>query len=160
MREDADAVAAMQDDVADGLVGLLTAVPPPIGAVQTYGPISARVHGKLEAILQAELHACCERIGRRVKDKWRGTAYEEWMEATRVRLAYRRLEQALGTPAARQAWSLYSSAAVRLGVAFSETFPRRRPLSYCIFHGLYKDAHRFGDVANMRQQGHNMRVTG
>jgi hypothetical protein len=159
MREDEGAVAAMQDDVADGIARLLVNVPPPLGAIKTYGPISARVHGKLESVLQTELHTCCERINRRLKDRWRGTAYEEWMEATKVRLAYRRLEQALGTPAARQAWALYASSAVRLGVAFSETFPRRRPLSYCIFHSLYKDAHRFGDVANMRQQGHNMRVT-
>ena len=94
-----------------------------------------------------------------MKEKWRGTAYEEWTEATRIRLAFRRLEQGMGTPAARQAWPLYAGAAVRLGVSFSETFPRRRPLAYCIFHSLYNDAHRFGDVPNMRQQGHNMRVT-
>jgi hypothetical protein len=159
MRADTDAVAAMQEDVAQGLSGLLVDLPPPFAALRSYGPVSARVHRTIESRLLGDLQATCDRANRRVKDRWRGTPYEEWLEATNLRQAFRRLEHTLGTPAAVQAWPLYSAAAGRLGVSFSETRPRRRPLAHCIFHSLYKDAQRFDDPANVKQQGHNMRVT-
>ncbi len=124
----------MQEDVADGLSALLVDLPPPFAALRSYGPISARVHRKIESRLLGDLQASCERANRRVKDRWRGTPYEEWLEATNIRQAFRRVEHTLGTPAAMQAWPLYSAAAGRLGVSFSETQPRRRPLAHCIFH--------------------------
>ncbi len=159
MRADTEAVAAMQEDVAQGLSGLLVDLPPPLAALRSYGPVSARVHRTIESRLLGDLQATCDRANRRVKDKWRGTPYEEWLEATNIRQAFRRLEHTLGTPAAVQAWPIYSAAAGRLGVSFSETKPRRRPLAHCMFHSLYKDAQRFDDPANVKQQGHNMRVT-
>jgi hypothetical protein len=158
-REDAELVAAMQDDVANAMVPLLAPNPPPIGALRRFGPVSARVYQKLESLLLNELSRMASGVRERAKETWRYDAAREWTDASMSRIAFRRIEQTFGTAAAAQVWPEYGHVYCKLGVLFAETRPRRRPLAHAVFESLRQDAQRFGDEAHAAQNTRNTLVT-
>jgi hypothetical protein len=158
-RANADLVAAMQEEAASAITALLLANPPPIGALGRFGPVSARVHQKLESALFDELSRVVSGLRERAKQHWRYDPYREWVDVSMTRVAFRKIEQTFGPAASAQVWPSYAHAYCNLGVQLSETEPRRRPLAHAVFESLRRDAERYGDKAQLEQQRHNTRVT-
>lgn len=159
LRRDEDALAAFHEEVAAAVATSLLRFEFPIGALRAYGPISARVHQRLEQSHFESLEKACRAIDERVKVGLRHSKADEWFEASVVRRLYRRLELTLGTQAAARVWPTYAHSYCRLGVHLSETYPRMRPLAHAVFSSLQQDAERFGDAAHVELEARNMAVT-
>ncbi len=158
-RADMELVGALQDEVADTLASLIAPHPPPICALAVFGPISARVHQKLESILFDRFSRMAAGLRERVKEGWRHDAVREWTDASTSRLAFRQIERALGHAAAARVWPEYARAYGNLGVLLSETLPRRRPLAHAVFVSVRRDATRFGDSEIAAHHARNARLT-
>jgi hypothetical protein len=159
LRDDEALLGSLQDEVADVIAKLFAEAPPPIGALEAYGPISGRVHQKLESMLFDAFARSSDRIVERGKQELRDDATIEWLEVSHARMAFRRIEHAFGTAAAAQVWPRHAHAYTTLGVLLAETHPRRRPLAHAVFKSVRDDAERFGDEANMSLHERNVSVT-
>jgi hypothetical protein len=165
---DEETMNAVHDDVAEELARALYRSPGvPIFALASPGPISSRVYAKLEVLLLADLErefaamiegnkAHPQGFGRVLA---RGDALAEWLDASRVRGLYRRVQFSLGDPAAQQVWPRLMFAYCNYGVKLSEHWPRRRPLAHAVFNCLYGEALRFQDLDRVNLLGKNKSVT-
>jgi hypothetical protein len=157
----AEEIDLFHDEIAEAIAAQLTYVPAPlfIIAQRGYGPISARVHQKVESALFDELNRAAANIDERVSQGLRRPPFGEWMEVSYVRSIYRRIEQTLGEGAARYVWPTFAGAYCALGVQLSESFPRMRPLAFAVFRVLSAESIRWNDAPNISQQAHNLAVT-
>jgi hypothetical protein len=151
--------SAVHEELATAIADALSSCDAPLYALPRYGPVSARVHQKVETALSAEWARMMKQVEARRASYERLDGYGEWLEASRVRRLYRRIEYTLGEPAVARLWGQFVYAYCFLGVRLSETLPRMRPLAHAVFAVLAKEAERFGDVENVARQLSNMKIT-
>ena len=80
IRDDEESLARLHDEIASTVADTLRGRFVPIHAMPQYGPISARVHHKLESALMQEWATQKARIDERRQSYERRPAYQEWME--------------------------------------------------------------------------------
>ena len=86
IRADEGAVASVHDDVAATLAEAIAPFGVPFAATSGFGPVSARVHQRLEQKLFDDLAKSLAWLDERCTDKTRLDAKTEWLEVSRVRL--------------------------------------------------------------------------
>lgn len=156
---DDELVGMIRDTVAEAIASLLAASPPPIHRLAEPGPVSARVHQRLESTLYEAFSRRAARLVETKESGRRHRAYDEWVEAANARDAFRTLERAFGTPAAAEKWDEHKYAYCLLGVLLSDSAPHRRPLAHTIFKSLHVDATRFGDTESATREAGNCATT-
>jgi hypothetical protein len=159
LKADEAAIAEIDDAIADGVFEALRSRGAPIFALKMHGAISARVYQKLETCVVGELNAAMASVRERTVRMIRGTNREEWIDVSRVRAHYRRVEYTLGTPAAGALANALLFNYGNFGVMLSETIPRRRPLAHAVFHVLRNEAGRFKQIDALARENKNMVVT-
>lgn len=160
IRSDEELVASIHDEIAAALGDVVLREGAPLFAMKGYGPVSARVYQRVEAALLGEMDRKLRLLDERTKTGQRGYGpFEDWLEASEIRSLYRRIEMALGPDAVANVYPHFAFTYCNLGVMFSETQPRMRPLAHAIFKCLSGEAIRFEDQENITQQAHNMKVT-
>lgn len=159
LANDPELLASVHDAVADALTKALENTMLPIYAKPRYGPVSARVYQRLEVALVGKLERAMDATKARVDADHRLDSFGEWVDVSYLRSAYRQLESTLGPEAAARVYPRFAYVYGNLGVMLSERIPRNRPLAYAVFNVLHKEAERFEDPENVRQQTHNMKVT-
>jgi hypothetical protein len=156
---DEDGAAEIADAISEGVFEALRSRGTPVFALKIHGAVSARVYQKLESFVQSELHASLQSVRERTVRKLRGNSRDEWLEASRVRALYRRVEYTLGTPAVgAHAQALFFNYG-NFGVMLSETNPRRRPIAHAVFHCLRNEAQRFEHAEALKRENKNMGIT-
>lgn len=159
VKNDPEAAGAVAEELADGIVAAVKDRGLPVFALQAHGAVSARVYRALEAIVSEDLDQALKSGRERGERKIRGSPRDEWMEVSRIRGLYRRLEYTLGTSAAggfaQQMFYSYN----KLGVLFTATAPRRRPLAHAVFVVLRNEAARFGVKEAEDRETRNMRIS-
>jgi hypothetical protein len=156
---DEEALSEIGNAIADGVFEALRSRGVPIFALKTHGAISARVYQKLESAVMGELNAAMASVRERTVRFMRGTNRDEWLEVSRVRALYRRVETTLGTPAAGSLANALLFNYGNFGVMLSESIPRRRPLAHAVFHVLRNEAGRFNHIDALARENKNMVVT-
>jgi hypothetical protein len=159
VRDDEALVASVQDAVADSLAEVLAPVGVPFAAMTRYGPISARVHARLEMHLLQDLDRSLKQLDERYRAGTRLDARSDWLDASLVRARYRRVQYTLGDAGATRVLQGVAFSYGNLGVAMTAKPPLRRPLSHAIFNVLYGEARRCGNQASMALQSRNMKIT-
>jgi hypothetical protein len=159
IREDADLVSGVQDAVAESIAEVLAPTGAPLFAMSRFGPISARVHARLETMLFQDLTRRLKRLDERRTDSSRLDARGEWLEVSLVRALYRRLQHTLGEAAMARVQQQFAYSYGNFGVDMSNKAPRRRPLAHAIFHTLHGEGVRIGNQASIDLQAKNMRIT-
>lgn len=158
IRTNEELVNTIHDEIAAAIAKPLLRIHVPLHAMQAHGPITARVYAHVETERFSALERALVDLERSKNDIWDG--FGAWSSASRVRLAFRRLESSLGTPAAARVWSRFAHDYCNFGVSLSEeAYPRKRPLAHAIFNAIHGDAARFDDKVHLDQQQHNMKVT-
>ncbi|MEO8878158.1 MAG: hypothetical protein ABI461_21375 [Polyangiaceae bacterium] len=156
---DESACAEIADNIADAVFAPLQARGAPVFAMRVHGAISARVYQKLETYVMNELKSALAATRDRTVRLMRGTNREEWLEVSKVRALYRRIEYTLGPAAAGSfAQAMYFNYG-NFGVMLSESLPRRRPLAFAVFHCLRNEANRFQNSDALARENKNMTVT-
>lgn len=159
LKSDEEAIAEVDDAIADGVFEALRSRGVPIFALKMHGAISARVYQKLETRVVGELNAALASVRERTVRMIRGTNREEWLDVSRVRAHFRRVEYTLGTPAAGALANALIFNYGNFGVMLSESIPRRRPLAHAVFHVLRNEAGRFRHIDALARENKNMQVT-
>ncbi|MEO7112013.1 MAG: hypothetical protein ABI183_16335 [Polyangiaceae bacterium] len=156
---DEEALAEVGNAIADSVFEALRSRGAPIFALKTHRAISARVYQKLESAVMGDLNAAMAAVRERTVRFMRGTNRDEWLEVSRVRALYRRVEYTLGTPAAGSLVNVLLFNYGNFGVMLSESIPRRRPLAHAVFHVLRNEAGRFHNIDALARENKNMVVT-
>jgi hypothetical protein len=159
MGDDAELVNGMQDAVAESVAEVLAPTGAPLYAMSRFGPISARVHARLETVLFQDMTRSLDRLEERRASGTRLDARAEWLEVSLVRARYRRLQLTLGDAALARVQQQFTYIYCNLGVDLSNKAPRRRPLAYAIFHTLHGESVRVGNQASIALQAKNMKIT-
>jgi hypothetical protein len=159
LRFDEEAIAEVGDAIASSVFEALRSRGAPVFALRMHGSISARVYQKLESCVIGELNAAMGSMRERTTRMIRGSNREEWLEVSRVRALFRRVEYTLGTPAAGSLANALIFNYGNFGVMLSETIPRRRPLAHAVFHVLRNEAGRFQQIDALARENKNMVVT-
>jgi hypothetical protein len=159
VREDDELVSGVQDAAAESIAKVVAHAGAPLFAMSRVGPISARVHARLETMLFQDMTHDLKRLADRAADGTRLDARAEWLDVSLVRARYRRLQHTLGDAAARRMRQQFAIAYGNLGVHMSNNAPRRHPLAYAVFHTLHGEAVRAGDHASVALQANNMKIT-
>jgi hypothetical protein len=156
---DDEAVAQVADAISESVFEAVKSRGVPVFALKMHGAISARVYQKLESHVLGDLNAAMAAVRDRTVRSIRGTNRDEWVEVSRVRALYRRLEYTLGSSAAGSASKALLFNYGNFGVMLSESIPRRRPLAHAVFHVLRNEANRFGNPEALARENKNMVVT-
>jgi hypothetical protein len=159
IRDDAELVSGVQDSVAESIAEALAPMVAPLHAMSGYGPISARVHARLETALFQDVNRHFKRLDDRRAEGTRLDARAEWIDVSLVRARYRRVQNTLGDAAAARLQQQLAFSYGNLGVDMCNKAPRRRPLAHAIFHTLYGEAVRTANQNSVALQAKNMRVT-
>jgi hypothetical protein len=159
IRDDEELVSGVQDAVAESIAEVLAPAGAPLHAMSRFGPISARVHARLETMLFQDLTRSLERLDERRAGGTRLDARAEWLEVSLVRARYRRLQLTLGDAALARVQQQFTYTYCNLGVDLSNKAPRRRPLAHAIFHTLHGESLRAGNQASIALQAKNMKIT-
>jgi hypothetical protein len=159
IRGDAELVSGVQDSVAESIADVLAPAGAPLFAMSRFGPISARVHARLETMLFQEVAGSLKRLDDRRADGTRLDARAEWLEVSLVRARYRRLQLTLGDAAVARVQQQFSYSYGNLGVDMSNKVPRRRPLAHAVFHTLHGEGVRAGNQTSVALQAKNMKIT-
>ena len=159
IQQDGELLAAVQDDTAATLAEVIAPVGAPLSAMKHFGPVSARVHQRVEVALFDELAKSLKRLDARRAEGARGDARAEWLEVSHVRARYRRLQSTLGSAAAGRVLQGLAYSYGNLGVDMTAKTPLRRPLAHAIFGMLRGEAVLFGHQASITLQTSNMKAT-
>jgi hypothetical protein len=159
LRGDEAQVNAIHDELASAVAQALTRCDVPLHALPRYGPVSARVHQKVESALLGEWSRTIAQVEERRATYERRDGYGEWLEVSRVRRLYRRIEYCLGEPTVARLWPQFAYSYGNLGVRLSESLPRMRPLAHAVFAVMAREAERFQDLENVQRQASNMKIT-
>jgi hypothetical protein len=159
IRDDAELVSGVQESVAESIAEVLPPAGAPLFAMSRVGPVSARVHARLETTLFQEVTRGLKRLDDRRAECPRLDARAEWLEVSLVRARFRRLQQTLGDAAVARLQQRFAYSYGCLGVDLSNKAPHRRPLAHAIFHVLHGESVRAGDQVNIDLQAKNMRIT-
>jgi len=156
---DEAAAGEIAEAIADGAFEALRLRGAPVFALKMHGAVSARVYQKLETSVLAELQTGLTTARERTARLMRGTVRDEWIEVSRLRALYRRVEYTLGSAAAGSLVQSMFFNYGNFGVMLSETAPRRRPLAHAVFHCLRNEAQRFENADALTREIKNMKVT-
>ncbi len=159
VRDDEAVVESVHDAVAESLAEVLVPVGVPLAAIGRYGPISARVHARIETQLLQELARSLKSLDERYAAGTRLDARGEWLETSLVRGRFRRIQYTLGEAAATRLQQGFAFSYGNLGVAMTKAPPQRRPLSHAIFNVLHGEAVKCGNQASITLQARNMSIT-
>lgn len=158
--EDEPHVDALQDEVATAIAETIhRGHGVPVFAMPGFGPISARVHQKLEVAVLQDVERTFAKMIASTESKSRGEPRTEWLEAAQGRGVYRRVQLILGNDAAARVWPRFLYAYSHFGVKLSETWPRRRPLAHAVFKCLEEEALRLEDAHHVALFRKNLGVT-
>jgi hypothetical protein len=159
IRGDAELVSGVQDSVAESIAEVLAHTGAPLYAMSRFGPVSARVHARLETMLFQDVTRSLKRLDDHRAGGTRLDARAEWLEASLVRARYRRLQHTLGDAAVTRLQQQFAFSYGNLGVDMCNKAPQRRPLAHAIFHTIHGESVRTGNHASVALWAKNMRVT-
>jgi hypothetical protein len=159
VRGDEELVSGVHDSVAESIAQVLVPSGAPLFMLSRFGPISARVHARLESALFQDLARSLARLDERRAEGTRLDARAEWLDVSLVRARYRRLQHTLGDAAVARVHPQFAYSYGNLGVELCNKGPRRRPLAHAIFRALHGESLRTGHQESIALQAKNMRIT-